>query len=98
MSLRRAAGAAVVWAALGAAAACNRAQQAPGPLQMPPVPVGLAAARVVPIEDASEYVATLKSLRSTAIQPQIDGQITQILVRSGERVQQGAAMIQIDAR
>jgi len=97
MLLRRAAGAAVVWAAL-AAAACNRAQQAAGPPQMPPTPVGLAAARVVPIEDTSEYVATLKSLRSTTIQPQIEGQITQILVRSGDRVQQGAPMIQIDAR
>ena len=36
-------------------------------------------ARMMPIEDATEYVATLKSLRSTAIQPQIDGQITRDL-------------------
>ena len=52
----------------------------------------------MPIEDASEYVATLKSLRSTTIQPQIDGQITQILVKSGDRVRQGAPLMQIDPR
>jgi RND family efflux transporter MFP subunit len=52
----------------------------------------------MPIEDATEYVATLKSLHSTTVQPQIDGQITQILVKSGDRVRQGAPLMQIDAR
>ena len=45
-----------------------------------------------------EYVATLKSLHSTAVQPQIDGQIIEILVKSGDRVRQGARLMQIDAR
>jgi RND family efflux transporter MFP subunit len=53
-------------------------------------------ARTTPIEDATEYVATLKSLRSTTIKPQIDGQITQIFVKSGDRVGQGARLMQID--
>jgi RND family efflux transporter MFP subunit len=65
---------------------------------MPPTPVTLAVARVVPVEDATEYVATLKSLRSTTVQPQVDGQITQIHVASGQRVSQGAPLAQIDAR
>ena len=43
-------------------------------------------------------MATLKSLRSTTIQPQIDGQITQIFVKSGDRVGQGAPLMQIDPR
>jgi RND family efflux transporter MFP subunit len=60
--------------------------------------VKVEAARVSLIEDATEYVATLKSLRSTAIQPQIDGQITQIFVKSGDRVAQGAPLAQIDPR
>jgi RND family efflux transporter MFP subunit len=50
------------------------------------------------MEDATEYVATLKSLHSTTIQPQIDGQITEILVKSGDRVAQGAPLVQIDPR
>ena len=56
------------------------------------------AAHVGRIEDATEYVATLKSLRSTAIQPQIDGQITQIFVKSGDHVAEGAPLAQIDPR
>jgi RND family efflux transporter MFP subunit len=78
---------------------CNRAPAGPPPGQvMPPTPVALALARATPIEETSEYVASLKSLRSTTIQPQIDGQITRILVTSGDRVGQAAPLFQIDAR
>jgi RND family efflux transporter MFP subunit len=91
-----------VASALAVAAAvsgCNRAPAGPPPGQgMPPTPVALAAARAMPIEDSSEYVASLKSLRSTTIQPQIDGQITKILVTAGQRVAEGAPLMQIDAR
>ena len=65
---------------------------------MPPTPVALQPAAMSPVDDTTEYVASLKSLRSTTIQPQIDGQITQILVKSGDRVAQGAPLIQIDPR
>ncbi len=67
-------------------------------MAMPPTTVSVAVARLTPVEDATEYVATLKSLRSTTVQPQVDGQITQILIVSGQRVAQGAALMQIDAR
>jgi RND family efflux transporter MFP subunit len=40
----------------------------------------------------------LKSLQSTTIQPQIEGQITHIYVKSGDRVAQGAPLVQIDPR
>ena len=66
------------------------------PQRFPPTPVKLVDARSTPIEDATEYVATLKSLRSTTIKPQIDGQITQIFVKSGDRVGEGARLMQID--
>jgi RND family efflux transporter MFP subunit len=79
------------------AAACGGGSSAPPP-SFPPTPVKLEPARAVPVEDATEYVAMLKSLHSTAIQPQIDGQITQIFVKSGDRVTQGAALMQIDPR
>jgi len=96
MSLTKTAGAAML-AAL-AVVACNRAQSTGPPPQMPATAVTLAIAEARPIEETTEYVATLKSLRSTTIQPQIDGQITQILVKSGDRVRQGAPLMQIDPR
>lgn len=65
---------------------------------VPPAAVQLQPAAEKPIEDATEYVATVKSLHSTTIQPQIDGQITRIFVRSGERVTAGAPLVEIDPR
>ena len=82
-----------------AAAACgggDSAGQGAAARDFPPTPVKIVDARGTPLEDTSEYVATLKSLRSTAIKPQIDGQITQIFVKSGDRVGQGARLMQID--
>jgi RND family efflux transporter MFP subunit len=78
--------------------ACSGAPKAAqgAPQGFPPTPVKLVGARTTPIEDATEYVATLKSLRSTTIKPQIEGQITQIFVKSGDRVGQGARLMQID--
>jgi RND family efflux transporter MFP subunit len=84
-------------AAALSANACRGSQTA-APPAFPPTPVTIAAARATPLEDATEYVATLKSLHSTTVQPQIDGQITQILVKSGDRVRQGAPLMQIDPR
>ncbi len=80
------------------AASCGGGESAAQPSQTPPTAVELAVARTADIEDATEYVASLKSLRSTAIQPQVDGQITRIDVRSGDRVRAGDPLVQIDAR
>jgi RND family efflux transporter MFP subunit len=60
------------------------------------MPVKVLEARAVPISDATEYVATLKSRDSAVIMPQVEGQITQIFVHSGERVAAGAALMEID--
>jgi len=60
------------------------------------MPVKVLEARAVPLNDASEYVATLKSRDSAVIMPQVEGQITQIFVHSGERVDAGSPMIEID--
>lgn len=77
--------------------ACGRGQNQ-APPTFPPTPVTIETARAQPIDDTTEYVATLKSLHSTGIQPQIDGQITQIFVKSGDRVKEGQPLIQIDPR
>jgi RND family efflux transporter MFP subunit len=82
-----------------AGSACNRSQiPASGPRAFPPTAVKLVAIESKPIEDATEYLATLKSVHSTTVQPQIDGQITRIDVKSGDVVEQGAALMQIDPR
>lgn len=90
----------VTAAAACAAAACSQGPGgAPaGAMAFPPTPVQLAVAEATALPDATEYVAMLKSLRSTTVQPQIEGQITQILVKSGDRVGQGAPLFQIDPR
>jgi len=60
------------------------------------MPVKVLEARAVPVDDASEYVATLKSRDSAVIMPQVEGQVTQIFVHSGERVAAGSPLIEID--
>src|SRR6478752_1352769 len=60
------------------------------------MPVKMIDAKAVPVNDASEYVATLKSRDSAVIMPQVEGQITQIFVHSGDRVSEGSALMEID--
>jgi RND family efflux transporter MFP subunit len=50
-----------------------------------------------PIAQSSEYIATVRSLRSTTIQPQVDGIVTRVLVRSGARVGPGQPILQLEA-
>jgi RND family efflux transporter MFP subunit len=51
-----------------------------------------------PVEQTTEFVGTVKSRRSTTVQPQVEGFVTRILVRSGDRVRPGTPLMQIDAR
>ena len=64
---------------------------------MPPMPVEMITLANKPVEQTSEFVASLKSRRSTTIQPQAEGHLTRIAVRSGERVSQGAVLFEIDS-
>lgn len=78
--------------------ACTKApaKQGPqGPMALP-VKVLTVALQNVPISDT--YVATIKSRRSATIQPQVSGVITQIFVRSGNRVRQAQRLMEIDPR
>jgi len=84
-----------VLVASGIGCSTNSAQnpQAGAP---PGMPVKVMEARAVSINDATDYVATVKSRDSAVIMPQVEGQITQIFVHSGDRVQAGAALMEID--
>lgn len=62
----------------------------------PAIPVKILVAQAVPISDTTEYVATLKSRDSAVIMPQVEGQITEIRVHSGDRVSPGTVLMQID--
>jgi RND family efflux transporter MFP subunit len=88
---------AAILAACAASAGCS-GKEAPNPQAAGPqaMPVKVLEAKAVPVNDASEYVATMKSRDSSVIMPQVEGQITQILVHSGERVQAGSPMVEID--
>jgi RND family efflux transporter MFP subunit len=63
---------------------------------VPSIPVKIEVARSVPLSDTTEYVAMLKSRDSAILMPQVEGQITEIRVHSGDRVSPGAVMMQID--
>ena len=64
-----------------------------GPMAMP---VKVIQAQAVPVNDAGEYVATLKSRDSAVVMPQVEGQIVQIFVHSGDRVAEGSPLMEID--
>jgi RND family efflux transporter MFP subunit len=62
--------------------------------QAMPVQVQPVSLSPVPVSDT--YVATIKSRRSATLQPQVDGNLTKILVKSGDGVKTGQVLMQID--
>jgi RND family efflux transporter MFP subunit len=78
--------------------ACGRSgQAAAGP---PPgggaVTVSVSVLAPKPVDRTSEYVATVRSRQTSEIRPQVEGVVTRILVRSGERVAVGSPLAQVD--
>jgi len=77
--------------------ACKKSGAADPKAQGPPaIPVKVQVAQNVPVSDATEYVATLKSRDSAVMKPQVEGWITDIYVHSGQRVEAGSPLMQID--
>src|SRR5712664_3616700 len=60
------------------------------------IPVQVLIAPSVKIPDTTEYLSILKSRHSAAINPQVEGQITRIFVKSGDHVEAGTLLLQID--
>ncbi len=88
---------AVVCALAGSLAGCSKpaaAGAAAPAMQAMPVQVAPVALAETPVSDT--YVATIKSRRSATIQPQVDGILTKILVKSGDHVNAGQQLMQID--
>jgi RND family efflux transporter MFP subunit len=61
------------------------------------MPVEVVTLAQRPVEQTTEFVGTVKSRRSTTVQPQVEGFVVRILVKSGDRVGPGTPLLQIDA-
>jgi RND family efflux transporter MFP subunit len=73
---------------------CSDTQAKP-PAQQP-LPVKTETIILAPVPRQDEYVSTIKSRRSASIQPQVDGSLTRILVKSGDHVHAGQVLMTID--
>ncbi|HET9467616.1 MAG TPA: efflux RND transporter periplasmic adaptor subunit [Vicinamibacterales bacterium] len=87
-----------------AAVSCGGGEDAPGAAgaaaggAMPPMAVDIVTLEAKPVEQTTEFVGTVKSRRSTDIQPQVEGFITRIVAKPGQRVGAGALLMEIDSR
>ena len=81
---------------LVALAACNRSGT-PSSAAGPPPPMGVSTVTLQnkPLEQASGFIATIRSNRSSTVQPEVEGVVTRIFVKSGDRVALGAPLVQI---
>jgi RND family efflux transporter MFP subunit len=77
-----------------ASSGCSDTQAKPPAAQ--PLPVKTETINLTPAPRVDEYVATVKSRRSASIQPQVDGSLTRILVKSGDPVRAGQVLMTID--
>jgi RND family efflux transporter MFP subunit len=77
--------------------ACHRDSTTPpgAPQGPPPMGVGTIVLQNKPIEQSSDFIATVRSLRSSTVQPDVDGVVTRIFVKSGDRVSAGMPLVQI---
>jgi RND family efflux transporter MFP subunit len=60
------------------------------------MPVQVAPVSLSPVPTGDTYVATIKSRRSSTMQPQVDGNLTKIFVKSGDVVKPGQPLMEID--
>jgi RND family efflux transporter MFP subunit len=83
-----------VCAAVCLVAGCKSAPPpAPPPQAMP---VAVAPVTLSPVPNSDTYVATIKSRRSATMQPQVDGNLVKIFVKSGDLVKAGQVLMRID--
>jgi len=63
---------------------------------MPPMDVTTITLAAKPVPRTSGFMASVQSLRSTTIQPQVEGFVRRIFVKAGDRVRAGQPLVQID--
>lgn len=79
-------------------AGCKKPEAAAQSPAMQALPVQTQTVALEPVAQSSDYVATIKSRRSVSLLPQVDGNLTQILVKSGDHVRSGQLIMEIDTR
>lgn len=83
----------VVWVFAVLVGCGGSAKQAP---PRAPVKVKVATLREQPIPESADLLGSLNSRQSVTLTPQVSGHISAILVKAGDKVQAGQALIQID--
>lgn len=78
--------------------ACSKSAQGGAAQGFPAMHVQTQAADEQNVGDFTEYLATLKSRNSSMLQPEVEGQITKIFVKSGDHVKPGQVLMEIDPR
>jgi RND family efflux transporter MFP subunit len=61
------------------------------------VPVDIQTLAEKPVEQTSEFVGTVKSLKSATVQSQVEGFLLKVNVKSGDRVKPGDVLFEVDA-
>lgn len=82
---------------LCALAACSKANGEAAPPAEPPVTVQTLTLEQHPVEDTSDYLASLISRKAVNLHPQIQGYVRAINVTPGATVKAGAVLLSIDA-
>jgi len=80
---------------LALAAGCGQ-KPAANPNAGGAMPVQVQPVKASTIPDTAEYLSVLKSRHSANINPQVEGQLVRIFVKSGDHVKAGQALLQID--
>ncbi|MEA5582705.1 efflux RND transporter periplasmic adaptor subunit [Nodularia harveyana UHCC-0300] len=67
-------------------------------IKTPGVRVKISTVQIGMVQESSDFVASLESQRSVEIPSKIPGQVTKILLKSGDSVVAGTAILQVDSR
>ncbi|MGV3620507.1 MAG: efflux RND transporter periplasmic adaptor subunit [Archangium sp.] len=78
--------------------ACNKGEGEGGPPAEPPVTVQAMTLEQHPVEDTSDYLASLISRKAVNLHPQIQGYVRAINVTPGATVKAGTVLVSIDAQ
>jgi RND family efflux transporter MFP subunit len=73
---------------------CSKGDE-PKASSRPPLPVQVKTLESQTVRDSTEFVGTLESEQTLNLVPQINGQITKLLVKSGSQVKRGTTMVVI---
>lgn len=77
----------------------SAANQAAGAIAKKPmaVSVKLATVETGTIRESSQFIGSLEASRSVPIKPQVEGRISQIAVKEGDRIQEGQVIISLES-